>query len=667
MPKPVIPGVNSSYQTDKMIEDLMKVERIPLVKKQDQVKAIEAEKSTWSSVNNQLSRLEESGKRLYGFENPFNEKIVTSADSSVVTAVAEREAEIQKFGIKVKQLASPDRLKTPPLPVNYEVPKGKYSFSVGKRELTFYFKGGSLKDFSGIINRKGKDTVRSSVVRVTGDTQVLMVESLQSGKGNILRFGDDARKLAIETGMISEGASGDGSEVLMRNRNIVHGKSELLDIPDLQEGKGTLTLRVRFGGSDDKDSGVTGGSATAANTEGAEDGAVIPISGSVTVEDVTVFQAPSDSDGMQGGAAESEAVIPDQTETEEALTSARELIVFNRISGAQPLENIIPGDETLTLEYNIDDIRDLQSISFNNIYADKEMIIESVVLDDGSGRDYTAVNPIGLAGNAILEMEGLEVIRDSNEIDDLVYGLTLNLKGVSSNEVEIEVESDLESIKNAIFDYVYNYNKTIESILVLTSSNPDIIDELTYLEDGEKEELREQLGTMKGDNTLNSLKTRMQTLTTSAWKGSPDSTIAMLSDLGISTNANSSGGFNPSRLRGYLEMDEKKLDEALTLHIDDVRNFFGIDTDDDLIIDNGLGWQMSNYIRPFTSTGGIIFTKVRMFDSQIKNIEEDILNLEDKLERKEQEYRVKFGKMEGMIEELQKNSQSLNGLNREGN
>lgn len=30
---PTIPGVSSSYQTDKMIEDLMKLERVPLEKK----------------------------------------------------------------------------------------------------------------------------------------------------------------------------------------------------------------------------------------------------------------------------------------------------------------------------------------------------------------------------------------------------------------------------------------------------------------------------------------------------------------------------------------------------------------------------------------------------------------------------------------------------------
>lgn len=650
---PTIPGVTSAYNTSKMIEDLMKVESIPLVKLENKVEEIETTKKSWMRINSQLSKLGDSSKGLFGFENPFNEKIATSSNENIVTATASRDSDIQDFEIKVNKIATADKFRTSTLPSDYEISKGKYSFKIGDKEVAFYYKGGTLKDFSRVLNKKGGDNLHSSVVRVTPKENVMIIESLLSGQDNRMDFLNDARSLAIKTSMIIDTPSGGKTSRLLDQTELKPLAGKKVDLSSIENReKGAILIRYHF-----TQPGEKTGMPNASTVEGAD--AVIPISGSVTVEDITIFQAPSDADLNQQNKN-----ILDLDPIEKAASSS-ELIVLNKESGAEPLENILPSSEGKLISISLSENMDLQSIQFNNIYQDRTMVIESVALDSDSSRSYTPKDPMSLAGDALLELDGLEVHRKSNIVDDLLYGITLNLNKSSEEIVNLSIESDMEAIKNSIIEYVYNYNKTIETTLVLTTSNEEVIEELAYLEESDKESLREQLGTMKGDSTLVRLKDRLQTITTSAYKEGKNSSIVLLSQLGISSNATGSGGFNPTKLRGYLEFDEEKLENAILESITDVKDFFGVDTNEDLIIDSGLAYEVSNYLKSYTGTGGLIYNKMNLFDSQIERAEKDIRTMEERLERKEQDYKVKFGRMEGMIEELQKNSQSLDGLNRD--
>lgn len=687
---PTIPGVSSSYQTDKMIEDLMKLERVPLEKKQQKIETLQDSKKSWLRINAQLSRLESAGKALYGHENPFNNKSAISSDESALSVNASRDAQLQDFSVKIKQLATADKFKTPALPNNYKVPQGRYTFGVGDKTISFNFKGGSLNEFSAALNKRGKDLINSSVVKVTGSTQVLVIESLLEGNENRLKFFDDARKLALETGMINSKPESAKGQVIASGIELSENQKEDVSFPSLSSTKGRFLITYHFESLfPEEEAKITGSQLTnndgtqqlgenSSNTSQEElqgEDAIIPISGSVTVEDVTVFQAPSLVDGLIIGSNQTDNSATASTQEPKTFEEKWEydkklieqngnLITFNRISGNQVVKNIPIESQKHQLSFPIDDYLDLQSITFENPFKTKKFVIDSVSIDDGTSRDYTPINPIQTSQNAILEMDGLDVTRPTNKIDDLVYGVTLDLKKATDTPVTVTIKNDVESIKDAIFKFVFDYNKTLESIIVLTSSDEAVINELTYLDEEEKESLRAQLGTMKGDNTLNGLKNRLQTLATSAYKAYPDTKIAILNDMGIGTNVVGGGGFNLSKIRGYLEIDEKKLDQQIAENIEDIKNFFGYDTNEDLIVDMGLGHSMSNYLHSYTAPGGVIATKAGTYDQQVNALKKEVTTLERKLQAKEQEYKVKYGRMEGMIKELQKNSQSINNLNR---
>ncbi|MCK5248998.1 MAG: flagellar hook protein FliD, partial [Spirochaetaceae bacterium] len=74
-----IPGVSSKYNTTKLVDDLVAAERIKLTRMEEDVSSLEDTRSTWRHVNRDFGDLQRSVKSLYGFENPFSEKIATSS------------------------------------------------------------------------------------------------------------------------------------------------------------------------------------------------------------------------------------------------------------------------------------------------------------------------------------------------------------------------------------------------------------------------------------------------------------------------------------------------------------------------------------------------------------------------------------------------------------
>ena len=140
--------------------------------------------------------------------------------------------------------------------------------------------------------------------------------------------------------------------------------------------------------------------------------------------------------------------------------------------------------------------------------------------------------------------------------------------------------------------------------------------------------------------------------------------VKLLSQLGISTNASSSSSIDSSRLRGYLEIDEKILEKALQDNIEGVKSFFGFDSDGDVIVDSGLAYSIYEYLNPYTQRGGIFFTRMTGVEDKIKAIEKKIIVYDKKLAQKEAELKRKYGAMEGTLRDLKKQSDVISNFNR---
>ena len=170
----------------------------------------------------------------------------------------------------------------------------------------------------------------------------------------------------------------------------------------------------------------------------------------------------------------------------------------------------------------------------------------------------------------------------------------------------------------------------------------------------------------QGDFTLPNMKSAMQGILTQNYRYSDYATLTLLAQIGISTNATGySGSYSQSRLRGYLEIDEKKLDDAIENHLDEIKQLFGFDTDDDLIIDNGIAYNLDKQITAYTQTGGILALKTSTLDSKIKSSQTKITKLEDQMAKKEADLRAKYSSMESSLNSLENQQNSINNFTRQ--
>jgi flagellar hook-associated protein 2 len=140
--------------------------------------------------------------------------------------------------------------------------------------------------------------------------------------------------------------------------------------------------------------------------------------------------------------------------------------------------------------------------------------------------------------------------------------------------------------------------------------------------------------------------------------------VTQLGNIGISTRADASTGFSANKLRGYLEVDVKKLDLALAERPAEVRNLFGHDSDGDLIVDRGVAYQLDQGLRPYTQRNGILALRSTTMNSHITDSEAKIRRLEGQLDTKEADLRQKYSQMEAVLNSLETQSNALDNFSR---
>jgi len=302
--------------------------------------------------------------------------------------------------------------------------------------------------------------------------------------------------------------------------------------------------------------------------------------------------------------------------------------------------------------------RTIVTLNIDNANTHREIMVRDAMVFDPNAvaTGHRPLNAVSTAQNAIISMEGIEMTRPSNVINDIIPGVTITARGVSDRPVRLDIQTDRERVKDAIISLVGNYNRLMAEINVLTRNDPTIIDELTYLTREEADELRERLGAFSGDSSLNHLRNAMIRIVTSPHPTDAGRELALLAQLGISTNARGAPGFDASRLRGYLEINESVLDAALENNMQYIRQLFGSDTDGDLIIDSGVAFNLEAVARPFVEMGGIISSRTGTIDARIRGDTQRIANMDRQLEARERDLRMQFGRMESAFQQMEQMS-----------
>ncbi|MDO6564697.1 flagellar filament capping protein FliD [Amphritea sp. 1_MG-2023] len=156
--------------------------------------------------------------------------------------------------------------------------------------------------------------------------------------------------------------------------------------------------------------------------------------------------------------------------------------------------------------------------------------------------------------DAHLKLNGLDVYRSTNEIDDVMQGLSFSINKASPGEkFTFSISEEKESAETAIRDFVEGYNELYTTLKALTGISTD----------AETNETSQ--GELATDGTAKNLLTRIRSMIADAVPGVND--FNALTNLGIRTE-----------LDGTLGIDEDDFDSAMNNQFDQVAAIFAPQT-----------------------------------------------------------------------------------------
>ena len=185
-------------------------------------------------------------------------------------------------------------------------------------------------------------------------------------------------------------------------------------------------------------------------------------------------------------------------------------------------------------------------------------VLQSLGVIDGAA---AIRHELQTARNAEFKVDGLgtTVERQGNTVDDLFTGVTLTLfKAEPGTTIEIDVERDLNQLKQGIVDFVDAYNE------VRTFINRQALTEVP--EDDET-----GAGILAGTSMLSDARSRLSAAVGAA-ADAADPVFAVLDQIGIRIQG--PGEVSDPLLANTLEIDETRLDEALLNESEAVRELF---------------------------------------------------------------------------------------------
>ncbi|MEQ4922388.1 flagellar filament capping protein FliD [Proteus hauseri] len=245
------------------------------------------------------------------------------------------------------------------------------------------------------------------------------------------------------------------------------------------------------------------------------------------------------------------------------------------------------------------------------------------------------------AKNANLTVNGITIERQTNEIKDAPEGIILNLKKTTDNNKDgvdkpeiINVARDIEPMKKAIKAWTDAYNELSTTYKDLTK--------YTQVEKGEASS--KDNGVLLGDSTSRMIMSELKSFITSSQSISE---LDTLNKMGVKF-----------KVDGTLEIDNKKLDDALKEKPANVKEFFMGDGKE-----TGFGTQTYNFLKKtLQSTDGTLDIATDGVKKRKKTLDKQIKNTERNIAATMERYKNQFQQLDKMVNSMTNSSASIGRL-----
>jgi len=223
------------------------------------------------------------------------------------------------------------------------------------------------------------------------------------------------------------------------------------------------------------------------------------------------------------------------------------------------------------------------------------------------------------AQDAEITVNGLTATRSTNQVADVIQGVTLNLKSAEPGaEINLNIGTDNSAIEKNVQGFVDAYNK-LQNLL------KDL---------GGKEN-----SGLRGDSTIRNLSSQVRSLTSSQVVGlNPES--SMMAQIGVSINKD-----------GRMSLDKDQLNQSLAQNFNSVATLF--------TSDQGIAKRLEGFIKPFTQAGGLLDNRTESVNTRLRNL----TNQQDRLDLREESLfnrlSRQFNAMDSMVAQMNSNGAFL--------
>ena len=244
------------------------------------------------------------------------------------------------------------------------------------------------------------------------------------------------------------------------------------------------------------------------------------------------------------------------------------------------------------------------------------------------------------AKDAIVEFEGTRVNRSSNQITDLVKGLTFDLKQETTTALPVKVTQDTSGVKEKIQALVKSYNDMVSDMGILTG------------EKNTKDTTDIYSGSLRGDSAASSMRNALRSLFTRQ-SSTASGAFKSLSDIGVEMTRT-----------GTLELNEAKFDAAIAAHPDQITTMLTADKENKSYVgemNRGLIGDTIKQLNQMISSTGNLSTLTKNANTQITKYKEDLSKLDSRMTLLLARYTKQFSVMESFVSQTTSMRNNLKG------
>ena len=249
--------------------------------------------------------------------------------------------------------------------------------------------------------------------------------------------------------------------------------------------------------------------------------------------------------------------------------------------------------------------------------------------------------------------DGFLITSDSNTIDDLLQGVTINLVKASDEAVIVTVKRDIETIADAVLNFATTFNDAIGRM-----NDHDFFDVDT-----------EERGVLLGDNTVSQVRDAMHRLVLGKPKG-VETQYQFLSQVGLMLGKEGVLEFDRTKFLEAYETDPNAVEnlfaafEATTVTKETIAEGVTIDPNKQVFTKLGFGELFDQLLERLTnSIDGTVTLADKVFEDQIELTEKRIERFDERLDAKRLRLERQFAAMERALALLQGQSNALLSLN----